>query len=105
MQIANAQDGNLTISGFVPDNRTLTAFYYMLIRVVVSLAGPQIFKAGKCEAAFFALPLLALGVLVRFACAPAYLVRPCPVIVAHRVMVDSVLEAAHNRILDSLFWT
>ena len=69
--------------------------------MVVRLVRPQLFKAGKSGVAFFALPLLALGVLVRFECVLAYLVRPCPVIVGHRVMVDSVLDAAHNRILDS----
>ena len=76
-----------------------------LIGMIVRLVRPELFKAGKRAPAFFALPLLGLGVLVRLECALADAVSPCPVVIGHRVMVDSVFDAAHNRILDSLFST
>ena len=54
-------------------------------------------------AALFALPLHGLGVMVGFECVLANPIRPGPVIVCHRVMVDPVLDAAHIWILVSEF--
>ena len=81
----------------------MQSVYYMLIRVVVSLVRPQVFKAGKRAPAFFALPLLGLCVVVRFERVLADAVCPCPVIVGNRVMIDSVLDAAQTGLLIHYF--